>query len=415
MMATIFACQTADDAEPGNAETYIKLIGSEFQDEPAQLLEVTTPTGANDGVVVLGTSENEPLSSFKIRLTRLDNNGNTLWERTYPEEDSAAFSYKARSMIAMNDGYFIVGDSIRNEIEEEDGGEEEEDEARSGLLIMKVDLDGVPVNNMMRTLDIEDADVQGRGITVNQDGDITAVSQIISEDVPNDILLTTFSQNDLSVLCNEQYAARGITTLSSFLLTDPIGNYAFSGTIIDEGLQNVLPFIIPSRCGAIPLSVPELVETSQDNYVGSQIINTLDGFALIGTTDSGLKPNIFVSFLNFSAEADTILIYDNLGISDDEETDEEEGLTIANTNDGGFIISGSTRSNTDAGETNIILIKVDSDGNVQWTSIIGDLNEEEGTFVIQAADGGYYVLGSTEFGGLDTIIVIKTDSEGNVE
>lgn len=418
LFSGLLACQTAEDAEPGNAETFIKLVGSEFQDEPAKLLALTNGNGQDDGVLVLGTAENERLSSFKIRLARLDNNGNTIWERIYPQ-DSTEFSYKARSMVAVDDGYFIVGDSIKNEIEAEDG--EEEEEGISGLLIMKVDLDGVPVDNLMKTEALEDAELRGQDAIINDEGDLVVISGITNLEEPedgeeqNDILLTIYDITNLMVLCNQQYSG-GKISLAPSLATNIMGDYAFSGTISSSGNQNGRFLTIPSTCSSGTISGPILISGSTNNYVVNQMIKTLSGFAVVGTTDaSGLKTDIFIGLLDPLGNIvnNGLFIYDSLDGKN--LIDEEEGLTLTNTSDGGFIISGSTRTNTGAGETNIVLIKVDIDGNVQWTNQFGDLNEEEGTFIQQTADGGYYILGSTEFGGLDTIILIRTDSEGNVE
>lgn len=407
---SITACQNAEDAEPGNAETYIKLIGSEFQDSPAKLLILTTPTGDDDGVLVLGTIENEPLSSFKIRLTRLDKNGNTSWERTFPQEDSTEVSYRAGSIIAVDNGYFIVGDSIRNEIEDS----EEEFEAVSGLLILKVDLDGMIIEGMTRTTALEDAELLGKNVTINQRGELVVISEIVSEDLEEDILITTYDINTLQEICSQQYTG-GDVSLSPSLLVDPSSDYVFAGTVAAFGNQTTRIFKVPDNCNANLISGPLLVQDNANDYILGQIIPTINGFAIVGTTnETGIKTDIFMARLDpFGVLQGSIVIYDQLDGKD--AIDEEEGLTIANTSDGGFILSGSTRSNTGAGETNIVLIKVDAGGNVQWTNQFGDLNEEEGVFIEQSLDGGYYVLGSTEFGGLDTIIVIRTDSEGNVE
>lgn len=411
LFISLLACQSAEDAEPGNAETYIKLIGGESQDVPEKFLILEGADGEDNGLIILGTSENESLGSFRIRLTRLDNKGNTIWERNYPEKDSTDLSYIGRSIIAVNDGYFIVGDSIKNELEADDG---EEIESRSGLLVMKVDLDGMLLNNMMKTETLDESDLRGQDIMINQDGDLVVISEIISDEQDEDILLMIFAIGDLSVLCSQQYTGGDISIAPS-LLTDPSGDYVFAGTVTDFGSQNSRIFKVPSECSPNLISGPLLVQGNSNNYVVNQIIETVNGFAIVGTTDDvAAKTDIFMARLDpFGVLQGEIIIYDQ--IDGKNVTDEEEGLTIAATSDGGFVLSGSTRSNTDAGETNIVLIKVNASGNVQWTNQFGDLNEEEGTLVQEASNGGFYILGNTEFGGLDTIIIIRTDSEGNVE
>jgi len=93
----------------------------------------------------------------------------------------------------------------------------------------------------------------------------------------------------------------------------------------------------------------------------------------------------------------------------------EEGNSVKQTNDGGFIITGSTRS-YGTGSDDVYLIKTDSNGSVQWTKTFGGANDEAGNSVIQTNDGGFLVNGYTtsSFATYSTdIYLIKTDSNGN--
>ncbi|MDF2673246.1 MAG: hypothetical protein K0R09_1511 [Clostridiales bacterium] len=90
-------------------------------------------------------------------------------------------------------------------------------------------------------------------------------------------------------------------------------------------------------------------------------------------------------------------------------------INVNTTSDGGYIISGIT-SNLD-----IVLLKVRPDGSEEWRKVIG---YSDGTFndfghsVLQTDDGGYILAGSTmtKRNEADTnvdMLVIKTDSQGN--
>jgi hypothetical protein len=94
----------------------------------------------------------------------------------------------------------------------------------------------------------------------------------------------------------------------------------------------------------------------------------------------------------------------------------EEGNSLIQTSDGGYAIAGYTRS-FGAGEADVYVVKLDANGNLQWTKTIGGKNEDLGTSLIQTSDGGYAIAGSTtSFGAGDRdVYVVKLDANGNLQ
>ncbi|MFO8011236.1 MAG: hypothetical protein R6U89_10565 [Dehalococcoidia bacterium] len=94
--------------------------------------------------------------------------------------------------------------------------------------------------------------------------------------------------------------------------------------------------------------------------------------------------------------------------------DGDEGESVWQTRDGGFIITGQTGQYED---TDIWLIKTNSNGEMEWNRIYGGLEDDQGRSVLQTEDGGYVIIGSTKSYGDDdwAVLLIKTDSKGNPE
>ena len=96
-------------------------------------------------------------------------------------------------------------------------------------------------------------------------------------------------------------------------------------------------------------------------------------------------------------------------------TDYDWAYSVQQTSDGGYIVAGVTWS-FGAGGYDIFLIKTDASGNIQWAKTYGGTSYEEAFSVQQTSDGGYIVAGlTTSFGaGSEDIFLIKTDANGDI-
>lgn len=91
----------------------------------------------------------------------------------------------------------------------------------------------------------------------------------------------------------------------------------------------------------------------------------------------------------------------------------DEGYNIELTSDGGYVVCANTYSFNN-GYNDIYVIKLDEDGNMQWSRTYGSNGNDYGCDIKQTTDGGYIITGSeANIGaGYADLTLIKTDVTG---
>ncbi len=153
-----------------------------------------------------------------------------------------------------------------------------------------------------------------------------------------------------------------------------------------------------------------IVQGTYQNYTYC-IKQTLDGgYAITGAT------NCFN--INHHPEMN-LMKTDSLGNFEWEKTYEAPykswGNSLQQTIDGGYIITG--QANFDSINNNIFLVKTDAFGDTLWTRNFWGAYYRYSSEVCQTSDHGYIVVGNnynTSLGNNSDLMLIKTDSTGNV-
>jgi hypothetical protein len=106
----------------------------------------------------------------------------------------------------------------------------------------------------------------------------------------------------------------------------------------------------------------------------------------------------------------------------------EMAYSIQQTTDSGYILTGSTNSNDvdvsgNHGNSDIWVVKLSNTGNIEWQKCLGGSNSEEARSIQQTNDGGYIITGDTRSNdgdvtgnhGFSDMWVVKLNISGNIE
>ncbi len=145
---------------------------------------------------------------------------------------------------------------------------------------------------------------------------------------------------------------------------------------------------------------------------GSDIIYASDGgYIIAGRSTTAQDENAYILKIDVNGN----LLWDKVYGG----TAGENAATIIATPDGGYVFLGSTSSykTGGAGDYDFYLVKIDASGNMVWQKNYGGSDWDRGGSIIAAVDGGYLLSGwtsSPEFGAVARdILLIKIDDNGN--
>ncbi len=327
-------------------------------------------TTTNDGILITGSTSSYDgdfdginLGRSDLFVIKFDNNGRILWKRTIGGK-----SYDwGNSVTTTAQGDVLVAGVSSYEEESENGDIVVAKLDKSGEIRWKKSYGGLEHDECNTIVTVGDGIVIS-GVTKSNDVDFKGMNQ--GED---DIFIIRLDQNG-NVLWNKTYG----------------------GKRTDFG-----------SC---------LVRMSDNSLLVTGWTSSNDG------TFKGMNYGADDVFLLKLDQNGNVLWKKTFGGSD-----QDLGRSVIATADGGILIAGETESNNgdfegmNRGSADIFVIKVDSDGVVQWKKTFGGNHRERVTDITSTSDGGILITGETEsndgdFNGMKKgeydIFVIKLDGNG---
>jgi hypothetical protein len=146
------------------------------------------------------------------------------------------------------------------------------------------------------------------------------------------------------------------------------------------------------------------------------------GYGAVGTYSDANEMNANIFFVRVDPRGNfitnSVRYFDgiDLTLSDrDLSKSQDLGGAICAVEDG-FVIAGKTLSTPAKGNGgwDILLIKVDFFGNFLWSRLIGGSGDETVRSIHETSDGGLIMCGTNTVNNLSSMMLVKTDSNGNL-
>ena len=187
---------------------------------------------------------------------------------------------------------------------------------------------------------------------------------------------------------------------------DADGGYSIAATIEREG--SVMSDVYLIKTDAAGETLWSRTYGIPNNDRGYSVQQTADrGYIVAGCSDVYQEgEDVYLVRTNQTGDTLWTRVYGSY--------EDQEGRSVRQTHDGGFIVAGWNKAG--AGGKDAYLIKTDANGNEQWSRTYGGTSDDVASSVEPTRDGGYIVAGTTSsFGaGWADAWLIKTDANGVV-
>lgn len=415
----LWACNNIEDAKLAGRNTFIHFY------EANHNIKGIAAEATDAGYIVLCNDSLRNGEQNNV-IIQTDKNGEKI-----ADDIILPYGY-ARSLKSTADGYYIIGDSIKRNEQTSNVADQFVYSAR----LFKLSTTG----NVIRKIVMADrkntsniTDIHGDAVTINANGDVIVLGSFKAVGSTEKPFITSLNSTTLDTIWSMQYNVieRDYVNSKSVHIA-PTGNVIWASDLIQGSATLKSSYVI----------VPYIKENStfenasQFGETTDQAISISDiqpaasaafGYGIIGryTSTTGTNPNLFFiradQFGNIIKGSERYFDGESLGISNTpvdatQSSSDDSGDAITATSDGGFILGGSmvTTLNRGNGGKDILLIKVDGQGNVLWNKIFGGIGDETLNSIRETADGGLLICGSNNLNELSSAFIMKTDKNGEL-
>ena len=338
------------------------------------------------GYIICGNTKSYGVGDLDVYMLKINDSGKTLWTQTY----GGVWGEVGWSLNESGDGgYAIAGETWSYGAGQND------------MLLIKTDASGNMEwmktygsngNEWCRTmLNTKDGGYMLVGST-KPDGAQYSDIYLVKTDASGDTVWTKTYGGEGDEIGNWIQE----TSDNGYIICGSTNSYGFGANDIYVIKTNIMGDTIWTKTYG-----------GEDHDIGNCIqVTKDDGCIVLGITNSLGNGASDVYLLELNSSGDTIWTQVYGG------TENDEPISVKETEDQGYIIVGLTES-FGAGSGDVWLIRTDSAGDTLWTQTYGGTEFDEAPSIQLTRDGGYILVGTTEsFGaGSGDVWLIKTTSD----
>jgi hypothetical protein len=330
----------------------------------------------SDGGYIVAGSSNSFGNGDQVYLIKTNAFGDTLWTRTYG-------GIWGSSVQQTSDGGYIVA------------GVTDTSGNYSQVYLVKTNASGDTLWTK-----VYGGTGGNAGCSVQQTSDGGYIVAGVTDTSSQVYLIKTNASGD--TLWTRAYGRRPGGNFGYSVQQTSDGGYIVAGET--EFLAYPQVYLIKANAQGDTLWTRDYGGTASD--VGSSVQQTPDGCYIITGYTNSFGNGDQVYLLKVDTQGDTLWTRTYGGV------DIDLGESVQQTSDTGYIVAGLTTSFGNGSQ--VYLIKTDAAGNFIWSRTFGGASYDEGRSVKQTEDGGYIIAGGTySFGNDFQVYLIKTDADGN--
>jgi hypothetical protein len=246
-----------------------------------------------------------------------------------------------------------------------------------------------------------DVSLHGRAVIEDTDGNLIILGKMEGAGSV-DMYVAKYSVQSNSILWERRYGA-GASTLINRIYTRSDKNLLWAGSVENSSKSNVRIVRAPedSQSAIIGNGIGE----PDINEFANDFCEAIGGWAITGSTNKDGDTDIY--YLKVSNNSDVIF---SQSINMDGSND--EGNSICESHDRSLVILGTVES--EATQKDLYLTKVDLAGTQLWDFKYGGADDQAGASVRQLTDGSYLIFGTTSYGRVKKLMLMKVNQDGKL-